>query len=177
MQQITIERRTEADAEEVLELLVTVFDDTPRAWFEARVLDPPYPEGTGFVARAGGRIVSHVELLDLPLRYGEAVIHAGGVSNVATLPEWRRRGLASALMQRVVEEMAARQMPLSLLLTGSQAFYERLGWAEWTPPGRSMRCGRRIRAGNVEAVRASAIYRQPLCAGGPGRDDGAARAV
>src|SRR5260370_37788402 len=137
-QEITIDRRSEADADESLELLVTVFDDTPQAWFEARILDPPYPESTGFVARAGGRIVSHVELLDMPLRFGEAVVHAGAVSGGATVPEWRRRGLASALMQRLVEEMAARQMPLSLLLTGSQVFYERLGWTDWPAPGRSM---------------------------------------
>lgn len=132
-----IDQRTEADAAEVLELLVTVFDDSSRAWFEARALDPPYPESTSFVARVGGRIVSHVELLDMPLRYGEAIIHAGAVGGVATLPEWRRRGLASALMKRAIAEMAVREMPLSLLLTGSQPFYERLRWSDWPPPGRS----------------------------------------
>jgi predicted N-acetyltransferase YhbS len=139
MQEITIDQRTEADADEVLELLVTVFDDTERAWYEAGRLDPPYPESTGFVARAGRRIVSHVELLEMPLRYGEVVVPMGGISGVATLPEWRRQGLASALMQRLIAEMAARQMPLALLGTGSQAFYERLGWTEWQPPGRSIR--------------------------------------
>src|SRR5712691_3859814 len=143
MQEITIDRRTEADAREVLELLVTIFDDTSRAWFEAGIIDPPYPESIGFVARtgyphAGERIVSHVEMLDMPLRCGEVILHTGAVGGVVTLPEWRRRGLASALMERVIAEMAARQMPLSLLLTGSQAFYERLGWTDWPPPGRSM---------------------------------------
>src|SRR2546426_4636786 len=143
MQAITINRRTQADADEVLELLVTVFDDTSRAWFEAGIIDPPYPESIGFVARAGyphagERIVSHVEMLDMPLRCGEVILHTGAVGGVVTLPEWRRRGLASALMERVIAEMAARQMPLSLLLTGSQAFYERLGWTDWPPPGRSM---------------------------------------
>ena len=111
MQEITLERRAAADANEVLELLVTVFDDTSRAWFEAKIIDPPYPESVGFVARAEGRIVSHVELLDMPLRYGEGVLHIGAVSGVATLPEWRRRGLASALMQLLIAEMTARQMP------------------------------------------------------------------
>jgi len=143
MQEITIDRRTQTDADEVLELLVTVFDDTQRARIEAGIIDPPYPESIGIVARAGyphagERIVSHVEMLDMPLRWGEVILHTGAVGGVVTLPEWRRRGLASALMERLIGEMAARQMPLSLLLTGSQAFYERLGWTDWPPPGRSM---------------------------------------
>jgi predicted N-acetyltransferase YhbS len=139
MQDLSIDRRTEADAAEVLELLVTVFDDTSRAWFEAGKTDPPYPESFGFVARAGGRIVSHAEVLEMPVRYAEVTLRMGAVSGVVTLPEWRGRGLASAVMERLVAEMTARQIPLSLLMTGSQPFYERLGWSEWTPPGRSMR--------------------------------------
>jgi predicted N-acetyltransferase YhbS len=139
MQALSIDRRTQADAAEVLELLVTIFDDTSRAWFEAGKTDPPYPESFGFVARAGGRIVSHAEVLEMPVRYGEVTLRIGAVSGVVTLPEWRRRGLASAVMERLVAEMTARQMPLSLLMTGSQAFYERLGWSEWTPPGLSVR--------------------------------------
>jgi predicted N-acetyltransferase YhbS len=139
MQDVSIDQATEADAVDVLELLVTVFDDTSWAWFEAGKIDPPYPESFGFVARAGGRIVSHAELLVMPVRYGEVILLMGAVSGVATLPEWRGRGLASAVMERLVAEMTDRQIPLSLLMTGSQAFYERLGWSEWTPPGRSMR--------------------------------------
>src|SRR5205807_1090588 len=83
-----------------------------RAWFEAGIIDPPYPESIGFVARAGyplagGRIVSHVEMLDMPLRWGEVILHTGAVGGVVTLPEWRRRGLASALMERLIGEMMA----------------------------------------------------------------------
>jgi predicted N-acetyltransferase YhbS len=133
--EVTLERRAEADMGEVLDVLAAVFADTQRAWFEAGRCDPPYPQSVGFIARADGRIVSHVELLDMPVRYGEAIVHVAAVSGVATLPEWRGRGLASTLMEQAIAEMAARDMPLSLLLTGSQAFYERLGWSDWPPPG------------------------------------------
>src|SRR5260370_4439091 len=114
MQEITIDRRTEADAREVLELLVTVFDDTSRAWLEAGIIDPPYPESIGFVARAGyplagERIVSHVEMLDMPLRWGEVFLHTGAVGGVVTLPEWRRRGPASALLERLIGRIAGRR--------------------------------------------------------------------
>lgn len=120
---------------EVLDVLAAAFADTQRAWFEAGLCDPPYPQSVGFIARADGRIVSHVELLDMPVRYGDMIIHVAAISGVATLPAWRGRGLASALMEQAMAEMAARDMPLSLLLTGSQAFYERLGWSDWPPPG------------------------------------------
>ena len=122
---------------EVLDVLAAVFADTQRAWFEAGLCDPPYPQSVGFIARADGRIVSHVELLDMPVRYGDTIIHVAAISGVATLPAWRGRGLASALMEQAMAEMAARDMPLAVLLTGShsQAFYERLGWSDWPPPG------------------------------------------
>lgn len=135
MGEVTLERRAEADTGEVLDLLVTVFADSQRAWFEAGLCDPPYPESIGFIARAEGRIVSHVELLDMPVRYGDTILHVAAISGVATLPAWRGRGLASALMERAVAEMAARDMPLAILLTGSQTFYERFGWSDWPPPG------------------------------------------
>ncbi len=120
---------------EVLDVLAAVFAETQRAWFEAGLCDPPYPQSVGFIARAEGRIVSHVELLDMPVRYGDTIIHVAAISGVATLPAWRGRGLASALMEQAMAEMAARDMPLAVLLTGSQAFYERLGWSDWPPPG------------------------------------------
>lgn len=135
MSQVTLERRAEADMGEVLDVLAAVFADTQRAWFEAGLCDPPYPESMGFIARADGCIVSHVELLDMPVRYGDMIIHVAAISGVATLPAWRGRGLASALMEQAMAEMAARDMPLAVLLTGSQAFYERLGWSDWPPPG------------------------------------------
>lgn len=138
MSEAIIDWRTEADAAEVLDLLQTVFDDTSPEWFEAGRTDPPYPESFGIVARADGRIVSHAEVIEMPVRYGDATLRMGAVSGVATLPEWRGRGLASAVMERAVAEMAARRVPLSLLMTGSPSFYARLGWSRWAPPGRVM---------------------------------------
>lgn len=138
LQDVSIDPATEADAAAVLELLVTVFDDTPPEWYEAAKTDPPYPESVRFVARADGRIVSHAEVLVMPVRYGEATLLMGAISGVATLPEWRGRGLATSVMERLIVAMTERQMPLSLLMTGSVPFYERLGWSAWTPPGRSM---------------------------------------
>ncbi len=138
MGEVRLERRGEADRSEVLDLLTAVFADSQRAWFEAGLCDPPYPESVGFIARAEGRIVSHVELLDMPVHYGDTIIHVAAISGVATLPPWRGRGLARALMEQARAEMAARKMPLAVLLTGSQAFYERLGWSDWPPPGCSI---------------------------------------
>ncbi|MER3457502.1 MAG: hypothetical protein C4309_01560, partial [Chloroflexota bacterium] len=106
MSQVTLERRSEADMGEVLDVLAAVFADTQRAWFEAGLCDPPYPQSVGFIARADGRIVSHVELLDMPVRYGDTIIHVAAISGVATLPAWRGRGLASALMEQAMAEMA-----------------------------------------------------------------------
>jgi predicted acetyltransferase len=58
---------------------------------------------------------------------GEEIV-LGGIGSVATLPEYRRRGLATALLERAIDEMRARNMGLSLLFSGRESFYGGLGW-------------------------------------------------
>lgn len=55
------------------------------------------------------------------------------INNVAILPEWRGRGLGSALMQRVLEEalvLGARRATLEVRASneGARRLYERLGF-------------------------------------------------
>ncbi|MCW2925327.1 MAG: N-acetyltransferase [Thermoleophilia bacterium] len=55
------------------------------------------------------------------------VVAVGGVGNVATDPAHRRRGLASRLLERSIEEGRACGSD-GMLLYGIDGFYERFGW-------------------------------------------------
>jgi GNAT superfamily N-acetyltransferase len=82
---------------------------------------------TPLVRRAGGRVVGHVGVIELPLvmagqRRPVAAIHA-----VCTDPESRRRGIATALMEEALAACARRHDTV-VLTTLSAPFYARLGF-------------------------------------------------
>ena len=77
-----------------------------------------------FAAEADGRLGAHAEL------YSEDGV--GQVENVVTLPEYRGRGLARALVQRAVAESKADGNDLTFLVADAddwpRRLYERLGF-------------------------------------------------
>src|SRR5690242_3867797 len=77
-----------------------------------------------FVAEIGGRLVAHAEL------YSEDGV--GQVENVFTLPEYRGRGLARALVLRSVTESRAAGNDLTFLVADAddwpRRLYEKLGF-------------------------------------------------
>ena len=89
--------------------------------------------GMHFFAEAGGGIVSHASVVERDVRVGGRPLRTGYVEAVATAPTHRRRGFATAVM-RSVNEYVARNFELGALGTGSQPFYERLGWRIWRGP-------------------------------------------
>ena len=52
----------------------------------------------------------------------------GGITGVATYPEYAGRGLIHSLMRRVLDYMNKQQMPLSFLCPYSIPFYRKMGW-------------------------------------------------
>lgn len=89
--------------------------------------------GTHFVLEIDGAIVCHASVVSRQLQVSGVPLRTGYVEAVATAPEQRRRGYGSAVMGDVNEYVRA-QFALGALGTGSQAFYERLGWQIWRGP-------------------------------------------
>lgn len=96
----------------------------------ARYLDADGVVGPGdtWLALDGDRPVSSVQIFDKPIRLRGAVATIGGIGSVATHPDYERRGLATQLLRRAIEDMRARGHALSLLFTARTSFYERLDW-------------------------------------------------
>lgn len=86
--------------------------------------------GRHFLAEAEGRLVAHVAVVPRVLEADGRPLHAGYVEAVATLPRFRRRGIASRLMEAADAHITAAYA-LGALSTGEHAFYERLGWRRW----------------------------------------------
>ena len=89
--------------------------------------------GLHFVAEQDGDVVSHASVVQREIHIGGVPFRTGYVEAVATKPAWRRRGYGSALMRDVARHIAD-EYELGALGTGSQPFYERLGWQVWRGP-------------------------------------------
>jgi putative acetyltransferase len=85
-------------------------------------------EGLSLVVGADGQIVGHVmftrSLLDAPRRLAE--VHV--LSPLAVMPEYRERGIGSALVRKGLKVLAARAVPL-VFLEGDPGYYSRFGFA------------------------------------------------
>lgn len=89
--------------------------------------------GVHFAVDEDGVLVSHASVVERELETSGLRIATGYVEAVSTLPSHRRRGHATAIMERVGAYID-RTFALGALDTGLQPFYERLGWVVWKGP-------------------------------------------
>jgi predicted acetyltransferase len=79
----------------------------------------------------GNILASNVEIVERTITVGELPLRVGGIGGVATLPEYRGRGLASRAMSASAKFMKDELgLEYGLLTTGSRrrTFYEWLAW-------------------------------------------------
>jgi len=89
--------------------------------------------GVHWVAEAGGQIVGHASVVERALEVDGLPMRTGYVEAVATLPAWRRRGIATRLLQAAGEHIRAT-FELGALSTDVHGLYARLGWERWCGP-------------------------------------------
>ncbi|HSN78217.1 MAG TPA: GNAT family N-acetyltransferase [Anaerolineae bacterium] len=75
-----------------------------------------------------GQPVAALNIFTRPVSLNGGEVDAGLVASVAVPPEERRCGYAGRLMAGLLDELYARQTPLSLLFPFSVAYYRRLGY-------------------------------------------------
>jgi aminoglycoside 2'-N-acetyltransferase I len=89
--------------------------------------------GVHWVAEAGGRVVGHASVVPRMLEADGVPLATGYVEAVATHPGWRRRGIASRLLEQVDGDIAGA-FELGALSTGVHGVYARAGWERWRGP-------------------------------------------
>jgi len=89
--------------------------------------------GTHFIVEIDGDIAGHASVVERALEIDGRPVRTGYVEAVAILPSRQRSGLGSRLM-REVNAHVRHGYGLGALGTGSQPFYERLGWQIWRGP-------------------------------------------
>ena len=89
--------------------------------------------GLHLVLDVGGDIVAHAAVVERELHIAGRPIRTGYVEAVATAPGRRGMGLGTTVM-REAGAYVREHFELGALATGSQGFYERLGWEVWRGP-------------------------------------------
>ena len=82
-----------------------------------------------------GEVIAHMGVVDRVISAGGHALRVAGIQNVFVLPEFRRRGLTTALMEAAMREAAARNFDLGLLFCAPeiQRVYSRSGWLALDP--------------------------------------------
>lgn len=93
--------------------------------------DPTYDDANVWVAEEAGRLICSVQIFPRELMARGVRVPTGGVGTVYTRSDRRGAGVASAVLERSIEDMRARGMEISLLFAARTRFYERLGWRSW----------------------------------------------
>jgi predicted N-acetyltransferase YhbS len=123
-----VENAGQGDHALIYELLRSVFHGPSESEFHAQLDHPRYRPVQRLVVRHDRAPAAHARLCPRELKFGGLPLPAVWLADVATLPEFRGQGYATALL-RAAEAEALRDSALVLMLrTSSAAFYQRRGW-------------------------------------------------
>jgi GNAT superfamily N-acetyltransferase len=118
--------------------------DELRIWLEAAYEDDPWRTehwtelgpGPHVVAESeDGSLLAHACVAWVPITIGETTVRAGYLEDVATRLDVRGRGYGTAVVT-ATHPLIRAEAEMGFLATGSQPFYERLGWERWRGPSR-----------------------------------------
>src|SRR5699024_11848472 len=73
-------------------------------------------------------LAGKVHIMPLSIKVGGHSFNMGGISAVATWPEYRRRGIAKDLLQHSLRKMKENGQVISLLHPFLVGFYRKYGW-------------------------------------------------
>jgi putative acetyltransferase len=80
------------------------------------------------VAEAHGCIVGHISFTELPIDTGKRILRGAALAPVSIHPDWQRRGLGSALIQRGLLMLKDRGVSVVAVL-GEVGYYSRFGFS------------------------------------------------
>ncbi len=89
--------------------------------------------GVHVLALDDGVIVAHAAVVPRVIEADERSYQAGYVEAVATNPDRRGEGIATAVMEEV-GEIIRDDYEIGVLATGEHGFYEQLDWLRWQGP-------------------------------------------
>jgi predicted acetyltransferase len=92
--------------------------------FQSQLDEPTYEPSDRLLVKHGQGVTSHLRLSARDMRFGTATLPISHAADVATLPEYRGRGYASALLDAAERKMRRDGAVLGLLHASDPGFYQ-----------------------------------------------------
>jgi predicted N-acetyltransferase YhbS len=109
--------------------LLSVFQGPTAAEFHAQVEEPGYLPADRLVVKHGEDIVAHLRLARQTIQVGQATLPAARFMDLATAPQLRSRGLATALLAAGERATAERGVLVGIARTRVPSLFARKGWS------------------------------------------------
>jgi predicted acetyltransferase len=110
-------------------LLVSVFHGPSTAEFHAQLDEPGYQPSDRVVVRDASDVVAHLRLAPQTIELEGQRLPAARFMDLATAPEYRSRGLATALLTAAERAATERGIIVGLTRTRVPKLFARLGWS------------------------------------------------
>lgn len=91
--------------------------------------DPWYKPEHSRIIKENSKIVSHVSIIEKPVRFGPVVIKVAGIGDVFTIPSAQSKGYSRILMEDALQYMKEHSYSLTMLY-GIPNFYHKFGYIE-----------------------------------------------
>lgn len=119
---------TMADHPRIHQLLLATFHEPSLAEFQALNDAPRYDPSDRIVLRRDQEIAAHIHLVKRNIRFGNQPLATMDVKHLATLPEYRSRGLARQLHDASMEELRRAGVCLATVSARHPSFFAGMGW-------------------------------------------------
>lgn len=125
------------EEEACLDLWDIGFDDTSRSYFEKYFQDPTWQHDDTVVCVVDSRLVSVVHAVRRRVSSRVGTLGMAGIANVATHPDFQRRGYNTACLTELLRRLEADPaLDFCLLGTDIHNYYARHGFERWDFAGR-----------------------------------------
>jgi predicted acetyltransferase len=111
------------------ELLVSVFHGPSLSEFQAQLDEPGYAAADRLIVKDGEEIAAHLRLAKQTIHVDSEALSAARFMDLATAPEFRERGLATALIAAGERAAAERGSLVGLTRTRVPALFAQHGWS------------------------------------------------
>jgi predicted acetyltransferase len=122
---------TENEQQQAVDLWHQIFPQHPPGFYKRyHTSAASYHDGDSPSAWCDGQLVSAMHICRLTLRNEGETYLCGGIANVATVPDYRERGISRHLLEQAIDKMKNEGFAFSALHSARHSHYEHVGYEQ-----------------------------------------------
>jgi len=128
--EIIVRQATNDDLDTIGQIMAAGFGGDASQWRANLEGNPRYGVNNMVIAEIDGQPVGNATSFSTQMWLSGVPLQMGAVADVVTLPAFQNQGVASTMMQHLLQKMADQGMAISVLFPASYGIYSRCGYAD-----------------------------------------------